>query len=93
VSPKRAKRSEGRVVGESEELMKEGDILILRDCFRGARRPRPPVVYAPMPRPRLLLPRPPGACDTLGTGLYQRAAGQTACHACLWCVDDVEIIF
>jgi hypothetical protein len=46
-----------------------------------------------MPRPRLLLPRPPGACDTLGTGLYQRAAGQTACHACLWCVDDVEIIF
>ena len=64
VSPKRAKRSEGRVVGESEELMKEGDILILRDCFRGARRPRPPVVHAPMPRPRLLLPRPPGACDS-----------------------------
>ena len=32
------KRSEGRVVGESEELMKEGNIVILRDCFRGARR-------------------------------------------------------
>ncbi len=32
------KRSEGRVVGESEELMKEGDIVILRDCFRGALR-------------------------------------------------------
>ena len=32
------KRSEGRVVGESEELMKEGDIVILRDCLRGARR-------------------------------------------------------
>ncbi len=32
------KRSEGRVVGESEELMKEGDIVIFRDCFRCARR-------------------------------------------------------
>ena len=32
------KRSEGRVVGESEELMKEGNIVSLRDCFRGARR-------------------------------------------------------
>jgi hypothetical protein len=29
------------------------------------------------------------ACDTLGTGLYQRAAGQTACHACLWRVAEV----
>ena len=32
------KRSEGRVVGEPEELMKEGNIVSLRDCFRGARR-------------------------------------------------------
>ena len=32
------KGSEGRVVGESEELMKEAVIVILRDCFRGARR-------------------------------------------------------
>ena len=32
------KRSEDRVVGEPEELMKEGDIAILRDCLRGARR-------------------------------------------------------
>ena len=32
------KRSEARVVGESEALMKEDDIVILRDCFRGARR-------------------------------------------------------
>ena len=32
------KRSEGRVVGEPEELMKEGNIVILRDCLRGARR-------------------------------------------------------
>ena len=32
------KRSKGRVVGESEELMKEGDIVIFRDFFRGARR-------------------------------------------------------
>lgn len=29
-------------------------------------------------------------CDTLGTGLFQRASGQTACHACLWRVADVE---
>jgi hypothetical protein len=32
------KRSEGRVVGEPEELMKEDDIVILRDCLSGARR-------------------------------------------------------
>jgi hypothetical protein len=24
------------------------------------------------------------SCETLATGLYQRHAGQTACHACLW---------
>ena len=32
------KRSEGRVVGEPEELMKEGNIVILRDYLLGARR-------------------------------------------------------
>jgi hypothetical protein len=32
------KRSKGRVVGESEEWKKEGDIVNLRDCFHGARR-------------------------------------------------------
>jgi hypothetical protein len=31
-------RSEGRVVGEPEELMEEGNIVPLRDCLRGARR-------------------------------------------------------
>jgi hypothetical protein len=41
------KRSEGRVVGESEELMKEGDIVILRDCFRGARSPSVPCISRP----------------------------------------------
>jgi hypothetical protein len=32
------KRIEGRVVGEPEELMKEGNIVILRDLLRGSRR-------------------------------------------------------
>ncbi len=40
------KRSEGRVVGESEELMKEGDIVILRDCFRVARGTSAACVHA-----------------------------------------------
>ena len=31
-------RSEGRVVGEPEELMEEGNIVPLRDCLCGARR-------------------------------------------------------
>ncbi len=31
-------RSEGRVVGEPEELMEEGNIVLLRDCRRGALR-------------------------------------------------------
>ena len=31
-------RSEGRVVGETEELMEEGNIVLFRDCLRGARR-------------------------------------------------------
>ena len=31
-------RSEGRVVGEPEELMEEGNIVLLRHCLRGARR-------------------------------------------------------
>jgi hypothetical protein len=31
-------RSEGRVVGEPEELMEEGNIVLLRDWPRGARR-------------------------------------------------------
>ncbi len=36
------KRNEGRVVGEPEELMEEGNIFPLRDCLfvvRGALRP------------------------------------------------------
>jgi hypothetical protein len=31
-------RSEGRVIGETEELMEEGNIVLLRDDLRGARR-------------------------------------------------------
>jgi hypothetical protein len=37
-------RSEGRVVGEPEELMEESNIVLLRDILRGAWRMRPTVV-------------------------------------------------
>ena len=32
------KRSEGRVVGEPEELMEEGNVVLRRDCLGGVRR-------------------------------------------------------
>jgi hypothetical protein len=41
------KRSEGRVVGEPEELMKEGDIVILRDCLRAAHLGRLSSMHGP----------------------------------------------
>ena len=31
-------RSEGRVIGEPEEPTEQGNIVLLRDCLRGARR-------------------------------------------------------
>ena len=33
-----SERSEGRVVGEPEELMEEGNVVLLRDFLRGAPR-------------------------------------------------------